>query len=204
MTLSARFERAQEDPIWFVGRRLNLSSMTAWQRFYFYLSVIVCWTAVWVLGNYHCLGASDRSICWVVWTEYLQSQQDSNLSRKNPSEFWSNALSTPPWLHNRFSKYIGVGHSILNCCFTLFLFLEKVKNFSFFGTFWRFDVVLNNGDWIVPQSARFERAQSDPIWFRVRSLHHSPITPWGSSYFSLSGSFLVELLCELILSQGIT
>ena len=41
MSQSARFELAQEDPIWFLVRRLNHSAMTAWRKFYFVLSVIV-------------------------------------------------------------------------------------------------------------------------------------------------------------------
>ena len=41
MSQSARFELAQEDPIWFLVRRLNLSALTAWRSFYFILSVIV-------------------------------------------------------------------------------------------------------------------------------------------------------------------
>ena len=41
MSQSARFELAQEDPIWFLVRRLNYSAMTAWRSFYFILSLIV-------------------------------------------------------------------------------------------------------------------------------------------------------------------
>ena len=41
MSQLARFELAQEDPIWFLVRRLNHSAMTAWRSLYFILSVIV-------------------------------------------------------------------------------------------------------------------------------------------------------------------
>ena len=56
-----------------------------------------------------------------------------------------------------------------------------------------FEVVLNKGERKMSQSARFELAQEDPIWFLVRRLNHSAMTAWRSFYFILS--VIVELLC---------
>ena len=85
----------------------------------------------------------------------------------------------------------------------LFSLSQGVTSFWLFRTFWWFDV-LSTGERKISQSARFELAQQEPIWFRVRRLNHSAMTAWRRSYFYLSGSFFVELLCELILSQDIT
>ena len=137
MSQSARFELAQEDPIWFLVRRLNDSAMTAWRRFYFILSVIVellCgFYFLKVSRKYHFLAASDRFIKKLVWTENIHGEQDWNLSWMDLSNFYSDSVSTPPWLHFRISGFIGVGHPILNCCVTFFLFLEKLNIFLYFG-----------------------------------------------------------------------
>ena len=89
-----------------------------------------------------------------------------------------------------------------------YFFLFLFNSFWLFRTFWCFDVlnfdVLSTGERNFSLSARFKIAQEDPIWFRVRRLNHSAMTAWQSSYFHLCGSFFVELLCELILSQSIT
>ena len=64
MSQSARFELAQEDPIWFLVRRLNHSAMTAWRSFYFILSLIVeLLCGIYFLKNlreYRFLAGSDR------------------------------------------------------------------------------------------------------------------------------------------------
>ena len=136
MSHSARFELALEDPIWFLVRRLNHSAMTAWSSFYFILSVnveLLC--GFYFLGNlrkYRFLAGSDRFIKYVVWTDNIHSEQDWNLSWMDLSNFYSDSVSTPPWLHFRISGFIGVGHPILNCCVTFFLFLEKLNIFLYF------------------------------------------------------------------------
>ena len=56
-----------------------------------------------------------------------------------------------------------------------------------------FDVVLNKGERKVPQSARFEPAQEDPMRFQVGRLVHKAIAALQSYYFYLS--VIVELLC---------
>ena len=70
---------------------------------------------------------------------------------------------------------------------------REIKYFSLFRTFWRFDVVLKKGERKMSQSARFELAQEDLIWFLVRRLNHSGMTAWSSFHFILS--VIVELLC---------
>ena len=55
------------------------------------------------------------------------------LELADPSDFYSDSVSTPPWLHFRISSFIGVGHSILNCCVNFFLFLEKLNIFLYLG-----------------------------------------------------------------------
>ena len=89
---------------------------------------------------------------------------------------------------------------------TVLIFLslsQGINSFWLFRTFSCFDV-LSTGERNFSLSAMFKLAQEDPIWFRVRRLNHSAMTAWQSSYFHLCGSFFVELLCELILSQSIT
>ena len=49
------------------------------------------------------------------------------------SDFCSHALSTPPWLRFRNSKYIVVGHQFLNFCVTFFVFLRELPLFHYFG-----------------------------------------------------------------------
>ena len=102
------------------------------------VSVVVSWTALlFSLSQgkplFHCFGLSDGLMCLVLVSEKFRRQRDSNITRKKPSEFWSNAFGTPPWLHNRFFEYIGVGRSILNCCVTFFLFLVKLITFLYLG-----------------------------------------------------------------------
>ena len=67
------------------------------------------------------------------------------------------------------------------------------KNYLFFPlqTFWRFDL-LNNRERKVSQSASFELAQVDPIWFVVTRLNHSSITA-RRKYFYLYRSRYVCL-----------
>ena len=137
MSQSARFELAQEDPIRFQVGRLNHSAIAALRSYYFYLSVIVellCgFYSLKVSRKYHFLAASDRFIKKLVWTENNHSEQDWNLSWMDLSIFFSDSVSTPPWLHFRISGFIGVGHPILNCCVTFFLFLEKLNISLYFG-----------------------------------------------------------------------
>ena len=196
MSQSATLELAQEDPIRFRVGRLNHSAIAALRSYYFYLSVIVellCgFYSLKVSRKYHFLAASDRFIKKLVGTENIHSEQDWNLSWMDLSNFYSDSVSTPPWLRFRISGFIGVGHPILNCCVTFFLFLEKL-NIFLFRTFWRLDVVLNKGERKMSHSARFELALEDPIWFLVRRLNHSAMTAWSSFYFVLSVN--VELLC---------
>ena len=137
MSQSARFELAQEDPIWFLVRRPNHSAMTAWRSLYFILSVIVellCgFYFLKVSRKYYFLAASDRFIKKILWTENIHSEQDWNLSWMDLSNFYSDSVSTQPWLHFRIANFISVGHWILNCCVTVFPFLEKLYNFLYFG-----------------------------------------------------------------------
>ena len=69
-------------------------------------------------------GLSDGFMCWILLSEKFRSQQDSNLRRKTPSDFESDALTTRPWLHDGGFTFICVGHWLLNCCvsFTLWRF----------------------------------------------------------------------------------
>ena len=134
---SATLELAQEDPIRFQVGRLNHSVIAALRSYYFYLSVIVellCgFYSLKVSRKYHFLAASDRFTKKLVWTENIHSEQDWNLSWMDLSNFYSDSVSTPPWLHFRISGFIGVGHPMLNCCVTFSLFLEKLNIFLFFG-----------------------------------------------------------------------
>ena len=85
------------------------------------------------LLKYHFLAASDRLIKKVLWTENIHSEQDWNLSWMDLSNFYSDSVSTQPWLHFRMANFISVGHWILNCCVTFFPFLENLNNFLYFG-----------------------------------------------------------------------
>ena len=125
----------------------------------------------------------------------------------NPREFYSHA----PALRNDCNSeclILSVSVFVSWTVLILFSLSQGVTSFWLFRTFWWFDVlslnVLSTGERKISQSARFELAQQDPIWFRVRRLNHSAMTAWRCSYFYLSGSFFVELLCELILSEDIT
>ena len=142
---SATLELAQEDPIRFQVGRLVHTAIAALRSYYFYLSVIVellCgFYSLKVSPKYHFLAASDRLIKKLVWTEIIHSEEDWNVSWMDLSKFYSDSVSTPPWLHFRISSFIGVGHSILNCCMTFFLFLEKLNIFLFFRFLSKFDVV---------------------------------------------------------------
>ena len=137
----------------------------------------------------------------------MQTQQDLNLSWMNPCDFYSHA----PALRsdcNSDSLNLSVPVIVSWAILILFSLSQRVTSFWLFRTFWWFDVlsfdVLSTGERKISQSARFELAQEDPIWFRVRRLNHSAMTAWRRSYFYLSGSLFVELLCELILYQDIT
>ena len=134
---SATLELAQEDPIWFLVRRLNHSAFAALRSYYFYLSVIVeLLCGFYFLKNlrkYRFLAGSDRFIKKVVWTDNIHGEEDCILSWMDLSNFYSDSVSTPPWLHFRISSFIGVGHPILNRCGTFFLFLEKLIIFLYFG-----------------------------------------------------------------------
>ena len=151
--------------------------------------------------------ASHRLMKWVVWTEIIQIQQNLNLSWMDPCDFYSHA----PALRNDCnseSLILSVSVFVSWTVLILFSLSQGVTSFWLFRTFWWFDVlslnVLSTGERKISQSARFELAQQDPIWFRVRRPKHSAMTAWRGSYFYLSCSFFVELLCELILSEDIT
>ena len=125
----------------------------------------------------------------------------------DPCDFYSHA----PALRNDCnseSLILSVSVIVFWAVLIHFSLSRGFTSFWLFRTFWWFDVlsldVLSTGERKISQSARFELAQQDPIWFRVRRLNHSAMTAWQSSYFHLCGSFFVELLCELILSQSIT
>ena len=136
---SAGFELAQEDSIWFLDRLLNHSAMSARRSAYAYLraSLFVELLLEIILSQSNTflpfLGAFDRSMSSVVWTEKFQSQQDSNLIWRNLFEFQSKALIALPWLHVRISTFIGVCHCFLNCPVTFFLFLKDLPRFLCFG-----------------------------------------------------------------------
>ena len=69
---------------------------------------------------------------WVLVSEKFCSQQDSNLVRKTPSDFESDALTTRPWLHDGVLTFICVRHSLLNCCVNLY-FLKVLTNYLLLG-----------------------------------------------------------------------
>ena len=176
--------------------------MTAWSSFYFILSVIVELLCGFYFPKfsrkYLFLAASDRLIKKV------------SLDRKYPQ--WAR-LELEPDGSIRFLFRLGQ-HSAITAFQNLefyrcrsfdlellcdFLPLSREsKYFSLFGTFWRFDVVLNKGERKMSHSARFELALEDPIWFLVRRLNHSAMTAWSSFYFILSVN--VELLCGFAFS----
>ena len=142
-----------------------------------------------------------------MWTEFIQTQQDLNLSWMDPCDFYSHA----PALRNDCnseSLILSVSVIVFWAVLIHFSLSRGFTSFWLFRTFWWFDVlsldVLSTGERKISQSARFELAQQDPIWFRVRRPKLSALTAWMCSYFSLCGSFFVELLCELILSKDIT
>ena len=144
---------------------------------------------------------------WVVWTEIIQILQDLNLSWMDQCDFYSHA----PALRNDCnseSLILLVSVIVFWAVLIHFSLSQGFTSFWLFRTFWWFDVlsfdVLSTGERKILQSARFELAQEDTIWFRVRRLNHSSMTSWRCSYFYLSGSFFVETLCELLLSQDIT
>ena len=210
---SARFELAQKDPICFLVRSLNHSAMTSRRKnFYLYRSRYVCLTAVWAFTFSRCyvktifesFSSVDEMSC--VNRNYPNSAK-FELELDGPMWFLFTRPCTPQRLQFRISNFIGVRH-----CFWAVLIHFSLSwgftSFLLFRTFWWFDVlsfdVLSTGEQKITQSARFELAQQDPIWFRVRRLKHSAMTAWRGSYFYLSGSSFVELLCELILSQDIT
>ena len=125
----------------------------------------------------------------------------------NPCDFYSHARALRNDC-NSDSLILSVSVIVSWALLILFSLSQGVTSFWLFRTFCWFDVlsfdVLSTGERKISQSARFELAQEDPIWFRVRRLNHSAMTAWRRSYFYLSGSFFVELLCELLLSQDIT
>ena len=95
---SATFELAQGDPIWLLVRRLNHSANSARQNFFNLCRwLYVCLTAVWAFTFLRCyvktifLRTFDRLMSLVVWTEFIQTQQDLNLSWMDPCDFFSHA-----------------------------------------------------------------------------------------------------------------
>ena len=185
--------------------------MTVRRKFrYLYRSRYVCLTAVW---------AFTFLMCYVktIFESFSSVDELSCVDRKYPnSARFELELDGPMFsihmpLHSAttaiqnlyFYRYPSL---FFELSFYFFLFL--INSFWLFRTFWCFDVlnfdVLSFGERNYWLSATFKLAQEDPIWFRVRRLNHSAMTAWQSSYFHLCGSFFVELLCELILSQSIT
>ena len=210
---SAIFELAQEDPIWFRVRRPYHSAMTAWRSPYFYLC-----------GSFFvellCELKLSQGITWLPFVGSFRSVDElGSVDRKYPNStrfeleldepmwFLFTRPRTPQRLQFGLSNFIGARHCFLSCPYTFFsisrsyLFLIA----SDFLMVWCIEFWCIEYWWAKNlQSAIFELAQEDPIWFRVRRPYHSAMTAWRSSYFYLCGSFFVELLCELILSQGIT
>ena len=164
--------------------------------------------------------------CVEYWWAKNVAQQDSNLRRKTPSDFLSDALTIRPRLHDASFTLLCVGHCFLNCpdnrCWSLFLELswqcvsvivswtvllffslsQGVASISLFQTVWLFDV-LSTGERKVSQSARFELAQEDPMWLLVWRLNRSAMTAWQSVYHDsvftfIRRSMFVELLCEFL------
>ena len=207
---SARLEVAEEDHICFLVRRLNHSAKTAWRRSYFYLFgpffvELLCElllpqdiTQLPLFGSFRSVdefGSVDQIL---LKSARFQIQLDEpiwvlvNWPQRNQL-----------WLLIRFGKFYRCRSFHLELLCDLLFLSQGVAPFWLFRTYWWFDV-LSTGERKISQSARFELAQEDPIWFWVRRLNHSAMTAWRRSYFYLSGSFFVELLCELILSQDIT
>ena len=204
----------EKDPIWFLVRSLNHSAMTSRRKyFYLYRSRYVCLTAVWAFTFSRCyvetifesFSSVDEMSC--VNRNYPNSAK-FELELDGPMWFLFTRPCTPQRPQFRISNFIGVRHCFLSCPYTFFSISRIYLFLTVFG--------LSDGlmYWVVMYwvlvSEEFrsrkdsELAQQDPIWFRVRRLKHSAMTAWRGSYFYLSGSFFVELLCELILSQDIT
>ena len=88
------------------------------------------------------------------------SEEDSNLSWMDPSDFYSHALSTPQRRHFRISKFIGIRHCFLNYPY---FFLKELPRFDYFGLFdslmywvlmyW----VLVSGNFCSPQDSNLRR-----------------------------------------------
>ena len=130
-----------------------------------------------------------------MWIEFIQTQQDLNLSWMDTCDFYSHA----PALRNdcnSVSLFLSVSVIVSWTVLIFFSLSQGINSFWLFRTFWYFDV-LSTGERKVSQSARFELAQVDPIWFRVRRLNHSPITAWGSSTFICVGHPLLNCCVNL-------
>ena len=99
------------------------------------------------------------------------------------SGFYSDSVSTQPWLHFRIANFISVGHSILNCCVTFFLFLEKLNIFLYFG--------LSEGltlCWIkVSEKYRSQQhsnlRRKTPADFKSEALTTRPLLHYGDTTF---------------------
>ena len=175
------------------------------ESLYISVSVFPSWTVVWLnlllkeLPSFHSLGPPDGLMCLVLVNEKFRCKI-IELAREDASKFWSDALTTRTWLLTQIPNYVAVGHCILNCCDFFSFFSQGITPFAMFRTFWWVDV-LSTGERKVSQPAESELPQWDPIWFLVRRLNHSATTAWQSFYFCLCRTLIVELLCELLLSQ---
>ena len=132
------------------------------------------------------------------------SEEDSNLSWMDPSDFYSHALSTPQRRHFRISKFIGIRHCFLNYPY---FFLKVLPRFDYFGLFdslmywvlmyW----VLVSEKFCSPQDSNLRRkAQSD---FESDALTTRPWLHDGVLTFICAGLSLlnccVNLFCLKVL-----
>ena len=121
-----------------------------------------------------------------------RSQQDSNLRGKIPSDFYSDAITTRPWLLADLQ--------ILLCLFWCFLSSicipvdEDGQNNTQKSMLISICFLVVQDEPKNTQSARFELAREHPIWFLVRRLNHSAMTACG-----LSGSFESLLISVIYL-----
>ena len=117
-------------------------------------------------------GLSDNLMYWIRVSEKTRSQLNSNLLRKTPSNFSSDALITRPWLHDgRF--LICVGYCMFNCCVSLY-FLKVLRKNHFFERFRSVDK-FSNVDRKHPNSGRFNLELDGPIWGRFKLELDGPI-----------------------------
>ena len=183
-TQSARFELAREDPIWFLVRRLNHSAMTACGLLDSSKSLLMF--SVFYLYSCRLRWAKQlrRIPCWFLLC-FPVVQDERKITQSARFEL---AREDPIWFLVR-----RLNHSAMTACGLL----DSSKSLLMFSVFYLYSCRFRWAKQYVvdfclvvqdepknTQSARFELAREDPIWFLVRRLNHSAMTACG-----LSGSF---------------